>query len=159
MLAKLYKKNNIFDCLFYFVFILYLGMDCSVKFDEISIKTFKKFKDIKAIIFDFDDTLYRNLSWEGYDEFFLKNIRKILPNLTDEEFNNLLKHGGYLPSRPAETFAKILVDKIGTTRPLVEFLKTVKYETDWQNAKVFSSEVLTELSKKYKLYIVSNSSR
>jgi len=134
-------------------------MDNKIRFDDISIEIFNSYKNIKAIIFDFDDTLYRNLSWKGYDEFFLKSIRKFFLDLSDAQFEKLLKIEGFSPERPAETLAGILIKEKGNAKELVEFLKTVRFETDWENAKVFSNALLKELAKRSKLYIVSNSAK
>lgn len=133
-------------------------MDIIEKFDNLNIKTFKNFKNLKLIIFDFDDTLYRNLSWKGYNEFFMLNIRKIFSSYTDKEFKNLLIKHDYNENRSSETIAKVFLSEFGSTKKLVEFLNSIKYETDWENAILFSQEILQYLNNKYKLIIVSNSS-
>lgn len=132
----------------------------TTNYDQISLKTFEKFKNIGIVIFDFDDTLYKYLNWKGYNEFLIENIRKFFVDLSDEQFNYLLKKYKIINSdRVVENTAKLLLDMHGSTKELVNFLKTIKFPCNWQEGKILNQNLLKELSKRYKLIIVSNSSK
>ena len=130
----------------------------TTNYKKVSISTFKKFKGIKIIIFDFDDTLYKYLAWEGYNKFFIESIRKLFPELNDNEFNFYIKKYKIINSdRVSENTAKLLLDLHGSTKGLYNFLKTIDYPCNWKEGEIFPQEIIKELSSKYKLFIVSNS--
>lgn len=132
----------------------------TTNYKEVSVQTFKQFKNIKVIVFDFDDTLYKYLSWEGYDEFFINSVRKLFPEFTDEEYNYYLKKYDMINScRVSEHAAVMLLDLHGSTKELVKMLKEVEYKCNWEEGKIFPQEILKELYKDYKMYIVSNSAK
>ena len=62
-----------------------------VNYENICLNDFEKFKGLKAIIFDFDNTLYKDIDWLNYNEFVVENVRKIFAYLTDEEFEHWYK--------------------------------------------------------------------
>ena len=131
----------------------------TTNYNTINYKTFEKFKDVKVIIFDFDDTLYKYLKWTGYNDFFINNVRNMFPELTNNQFNFYLKKYKIINSdRVSENTAKLLLDLHGSTAQLVNFLNTIKYPCNWAEGQIFPQSLLEKLSKKYKLFIVSNSS-
>ena len=130
----------------------------STNYNEINLKTFENFKNIKVIIFDFDGTLYKYLEWKGYNQFFIKGIRKLFPELSDDEFNFYIKKYKILNGdRTSERTAKLLLDLHNSTKGFYNFLKTVDFACNWEDGEIFPQELLEKLSKKYKLIIVSNS--
>lgn len=92
-------------------------------YKEISLNIFEKFRDVKLIVFDFDNTLYQNIDWQGYNEFVLKNIRKIFKRLTDKQFEDLLKKYNYTGDRVIEKFAYMVLKEKGSTKKFYKFVK------------------------------------
>ena len=130
----------------------------TTSYKEVSYKTFEKFKNIKAIVFDFDNTLYKYLDWEGYNEFFVCSIRKLFPELTDNQFDYYIKKYKIRTSdRTTEITAELLLDLGKDTKGFVQVLKGIKYPCNWSKGQIFPQSLLRELSKNFKLYIVSNS--
>ena len=132
----------------------------SVDYDTINLDTFKNFDGIKVIVFDFDFTLYKGLEWKGYNEFFISSIRKLFLDLSDDEFCTYLKKYHITSSdRVSENTARLMIDLYGSAEKLVDFLKIIKFPANWKEARIFPNELLEELGKRYKLYILSNSAR
>ena len=127
-------------------------------YENICLNDFEKFKGLKAIIFDFDNTLYKDIDWLNYNEFVVENVRKIFAYLTDEEFENLLKKHNFNGDRVIESFAKICLEELGSTKKFWNFVKDIKFDGDYSHVKLFPRQILEELSKKYTLFILSNSS-
>lgn len=129
-----------------------------VNYENICLSDFEKIKGLKAIIFDFDNTLYKDIDWLNYDEFVIENVRKIFAYLTDEEFENLLKKHNFNGDRVIEFFARVCLEELGSTKKFWNFVKDIKFDGDYSNVKLFPRQILEELSKKYTLFILSNSS-
>lgn len=129
-----------------------------VKFDDITLQTFIPYKDTKVIVFDFDGTLYKNIDWTGYDKYVLNGVRKYFSNLTDNQFEQLLIKYNVREDTITEDLAVLFKNEKGSNKLYLEFIDTLKFEGDFTNAKVFSEKLLEELSKKYKLFVLSNSS-
>jgi len=132
--------------------------DLTTKFDDISMQTFDKFKGVKAIFFDFDFTLYCNLSWDGFDEWFVDTCYKLFPELTKAEYFKMLKDNNFILDRAVESMAKLLFIKNKDMKGFLKIVDSIKYETNFEQAKVFSNTLLKQLAQTKKLYIVSNSS-
>ena len=129
-----------------------------VKFDDISPQTFEHYNDIKVIVFDFDGTLYKNIDWTGYDKHVLKGIRKYFSELTDSQYEQMLVKHNVQEDTVTEDLARLFRDEKGSTELYVEYMDSLKFEGDFSNAKIFSEELLSQLSKKVKLFVLSNSS-
>lgn len=129
-----------------------------VNYSNICLEDFEKFKGLKAIVFDFDNTLYKDIDWLNYNDFVVENVRKIFDNLTDIEFENLLKKYNFNGDRVIEFFAKVCLDELGSTKKFWDFVKDIKFDGDYSHVKLFPHQILEELSKNYTLYILSNSS-
>lgn len=127
-------------------------------YKKISVKAFENFKDIKAVIFDFDNTLYKDIDWVGYDEFVIENMKKIFSHLSEEEFEKMLKKHNFNGDRVIEFFAEVCVKELNSTKKFWPFIRDIKFDGDYSKVKLFPHDVLVELSKKYDLYILSNSS-
>lgn len=130
----------------------------NVKFSDVSLATFEQFKSVKAIVFDFDGTLYKNIDWTGFYEYFIKGVKKLFPQLTQKQFENLLKKHNVFEDSVMEDMARLFKAEKNSTKQYVEYLKTVKFDGDFSKAKAFPEDILEVLSKKNKLYILSNSS-
>ncbi len=137
-------------------------MNTHVMFNKLSQKDFE-ISGLKVVIFDFDNTLYDNVDWgKGWAEYVLGGIEKLLSFLPKEQIKNLMEKYG-LYSTQGRIFEKSLKlfasgDIPLSTKDFRDLTATFLYEPDWTGARIIPNELLRELSKKYKLYIVSNSS-
>ncbi len=138
-------------------------MNTHVMFDKLSTKDFDQISMLKVVIFDFDNTLYDNVDWgKEWAEFVIKKIEGLLSFLPKNKVKKLMEKYG-LHSTNGRLFEKAFKlfasDDIPlTTKDFRNLTATFLYEPDWTGAKTIPNELLRELAKKYKLYIVSNSS-
>ena len=137
-------------------------MNTHVMFDKLSTKDFD-ISGLKAVIFDFDNTLYDNVDWgKEWAEFVLAKIEGLLSFLPKNEVKRLMEKynlhstNGRLFEKAFNLFAS--GDTPLTTKDFRNLTATFLYEPDWTGAKTIPNELLRELAKKYHLYIVSNSS-
>lgn len=138
-------------------------MNTHVMFDKLSTKDFDQILGLKVVIFDFDNTLYDNVNWgKGWAEFVLKKIEDLLSFLPKGKVKSLIEKynlnstNGRLFEKAFNLFAS--GDVPLTTKDFRNLTATFFYEPDWTGAKTIPNELLRELAKKYKLYVVSNSS-
>ena len=121
----------------------------------------------KVIILDFDGIFYSGKDiFCKMDDFVNKNKRKILGNLTDTQYKKICRENPDWVT-------------VGSGMPVVQVLYNLKFKYPelkigprnfwtWQNrtldplylenAKIMSQDVIERLSKKYPIYVVSNSS-
>lgn len=137
-------------------------MNTHVMFDKLSTKDFD-ISGLKAVIFDFDNTLYDNVDWgKEWAEFVLAKIEGLLSFLPKKEVKRLMEKynlhstNGRLFEKAFNLFAS--GDTPLTTKDFRNLTATFLYEPNWTGAKTIPNELLRELAKKYHLYIVSNSS-
>lgn len=127
-------------------------------YKDVSLNLFDSFKNIKLIVFDFDDTLYQNIGWHGFNDFVLKNTKEIFANLSQTEFENMLCKYNFTGDRIIESLAYITLKEKGSTKEFCRFVESIKFEGDYTAVKIFPADILKDLAKKYTLYILSNSS-
>ncbi len=128
-------------------------------YKNVDLSMFHNFKNVKVIVFDFDDTLYKYLPWNNYNQYFLKRFKKLFPNFSKKQFEELvIKYNLKETYRVTETAAQIMVDMKMDTKQLVNLLRKIKFSTEWSKGQVFPQKITRALAKNYNLYIVSNSS-
>lgn len=114
-------------------------------------------KTIKAIIFDFDGTLYNGDVWRGWGEFAVEGVRYALKGVDENYINNLIEENN-LRDNPHTYFINSLLDKRGQKR-FKRYLKRNVYPLFVNDFQFIDTKFLSNLSKKCKLYIVSLSSK
>lgn len=114
-------------------------------------------KTIKAIIFDFDGTLYNGDVWSGWGEFAVEGVRYALKGAEENYINNLIEENN-LRDNPHTYFINSLLDKRGQKR-FKRYLKRNVYPLFVNDFQFIDTKFLSNLSKKCKLYIVSLSSK
>ena len=129
-----------------------------VKFDDVSLKTFEQFQNIKVVVFDFDGTLYKDIDWTGFSEFFIDSIREMFPQLTKNQFEDMLARHNVSSESVMEDIARVFKLEKNSTKQFVDFLDTIKFEGNFTKAKAFPKRLLEDLSQNYRLFILSNSS-
>lgn len=110
---------------------------------------------LKVIIFDFDGTLYNGWVWDGWQDYINKFLNSYFKS--EKEKNEFLKEYvqgyEYLDER---AICEGLIQKIGTAKPMLDYLENEFYPYHSPDLQYISVDFLKELSKKYHLYIVSN---
>ena len=108
-----------------------------------------------VVIFDFDNTLYNGNVWNNWDNYITKFLNEYFKN--DVEKENFLKkyvsNASFLDER---RICKGFIEEYGSSKPMIDYLIENPYEYNGDNVKFISNEFLELLSKKYSLYIVSN---
>jgi len=111
---------------------------------------------MKIIIFDFDDTLYNGTVWGNWQnymkEFFAKTFNKQEGTEFIEKYK-LREHNFKI----SET-AKALIQEFGSAEKIVNYTIKNIYPLQAPDLHFIDINFLKKLSKKYPLYIVSNSS-
>ena len=118
-------------------------------------KEVQNVENIKVVIFDFDDTLYRGNCWENWGkhvkEFMLsvfKNEQKVEEVMT--KYNIDYRSNG-------SVIAKATIEEIGSAKKFLEYENTHIYQHDYARLQVIQDYEIAALAKCYPLYIVSNS--
>lgn len=137
-------------------------MDTKILFDKLSIEDFD-IPNLKVIIFDFDNTLYDNIECkQDWRDVVLKKVEGFLSFLPDEERKSLMNKYGLYDTK-GRFFEKLLrlfsaENMPFSTKDFRELSSTFIFDADWSKTKTLSNDFLNSLSKKYTLYILSNSS-
>ena len=108
---------------------------------------------IKAIAFDFDDTLYIGNVWGNYYNYIKDSLTKYFNS--KEEAEELLTSHGYDNKVNLDDVVWILVERNKDIKKLMDIVSSDIYKHATRYVKVISSNFLLELSKKYHLYITS----
>ena len=111
-----------------------------------------KSSDFKAIIFDFDGTLYSGETWKYWGDYLKKYIA-----LTFENAEEILKEYKVDNDTSGIVPVKMAIKYTGSAETFYNYQKENIYSLDIDNLKVVDAQSLRELSKTYKLFIVSNS--
>lgn len=113
----------------------------------------------KVVCFDFDDTLYSGIDWtKEWADYCKIGMRKIFSELSDEEFNKLVKKED-VGTFTSNNIVRIM-QKYGKDVHLwLDYRKMIDCELDYSKCKCISNNELKKFAKKYVLYIVSNSIR
>lgn len=114
-------------------------------------------QDIKVVVFDFDNTLYSGVDWTtAWSEYCKKGLRQVFNELSDEEFEQLLKKENITKVSNFLTVTTIL--KYGKdVKKWLDYRNERSCEMDFSNAFKMPNEELYKFANKYTLYIVSNS--
>ncbi|MGN0960609.1 MAG: HAD family hydrolase [Christensenellales bacterium] len=107
---------------------------------------------IKAIIFDFDDTLYEGNVWTYWDDYVRKFVEYAFNNV-DEFF----KEHPNTHNCNSSLLARILLKEKGSAKDIYNFMWNNIIELDLKDIKIIDNNRLKKLKEEYKLFIVSNS--
>lgn len=123
------------------------------------IKNIKKVKDfvanakwnkIKAVIFDFDGTFFSGSVWSGWKNYLDMFIDKYLNG--EERFKQVVTN-----KTNGVKMADIMIKEKGTAEEFYNFQRDILYNIEANDLVVVKQKLINELSKKCKLFIVSNS--
>lgn len=112
--------------------------------------------NIKVIIFDFDETLYYSPNILRLSLEYKRQALMDMKGCTEAEADELLTRYGYtLENKHAEAFGNNM-ENFGLTEEIWnEYKKAKTFMPPANEVEVLPNELLSHLSKKYKLYIVS----
>ena len=109
-----------------------------------------KWNDIKAIIFDFDGTFFSGSVWDDWGNYLLefidlfldghKKYKKIIDNYTS-----------------GSMMAEMTIKEKGSAELFYKYQGDVIYNIESDDIVLVNAQKIKKLSKKYKLFIVSNS--
>ena len=114
-----------------------------------------KKKDIKVIVFDFDDTIYIGNIWAGWGDyvktFFVQQYGK-------NKAQNLLDKYNIDNKTNGQTIAKAVICESGSSKPFRDYMEKYIYLLESDDLVHLSNEEFKRLKEKgYTLYIASNS--
>lgn len=112
---------------------------------------------LKAIIFDFDETMYSSDTIkEEYQEYIKRTVMS-LSNHNEAETMKLMKEYGFLSDGNERVSFGKNCDKFGISKECWDNYRVNNFfKINFNNAKVVNNDLYKELSKICKLYIVSN---
>jgi FMN phosphatase YigB (HAD superfamily) len=114
------------------------------------------FKNIKAIIFDFDKTLYFSENLEQYYANFIKKTIMTLGNYTENEAVHLMEEWGFTGDKKTPSFAKVCTN-FGISKESWDNYRVEQFfEFDYENADTVKNKTLQKLASYYPLFLVSN---
>ena len=113
--------------------------------------------NIKIIIFDFDGTIHTGEKWINWLEYMRNVLKNTLPQYNEKQIKDFLEKYNLAYNCNTSDLAYALIQEFGTAQNMLEYLSKNIYILDYPNLKVISTAFLDELTKKYTLYIVSNS--
>lgn len=111
---------------------------------------------MKAIIFDFDDTLYNGTVWNNWPKYMHKFLAKLFGG--QERANQFITkyHFDTLPFI-GQSVASALIKELGSAESFVKYQSDNVYPLEAPNLRFIDSDFLKDLKKDYHLYILSNS--
>lgn len=114
-------------------------------------------ENLKVIIFDFDDTVYNGADWSSWGEYVEEFLKGVFNNNLNkvEEF---VKNYNITNKTNGQTIAKATIETMGSAKAFVKFLDKKLYPIYSDSLRWIENQYFETLSKKYSLYIVSNSS-
>lgn len=114
------------------------------------------FKNIKAIIFDFDKTLYFSNNLEEYYANFIKKTIVTLGNYNEMEAQKIMEEWGFVGEKKTPSFAKVC-SNFGISKESWDAYRVENFfEFDYDNADIVNNKTLETLSMHYPLFLVSN---
>lgn len=112
---------------------------------------------IKCVITDFDGTLYSDGNWGSDFDMYILNALKDLGFLPKNR-KSLASVYKYMPEfHEIQTSLKFIQDKGGNPDVLIEYMDKHIYNFLLPETRIIDVNILKELSKHYKLYLLSDS--
>jgi FMN phosphatase YigB (HAD superfamily) len=114
-------------------------------------------KDIKVIIFDFDETMYYSSTIRDFYINFIKKTIMTLSSKSEEETLILMKEVGFTKENKASPSFSSSCGRFGITKQQWDDYRIDNFfEIDYATAEVIDGKLLKNLSEKFPLYIVTN---
>lgn len=112
----------------------------------------EEYKNLKAIIFDFDNTLYDGPIWEAWG----KHVREFI-DYTFEDGDKFCKEYNIIDTTNSAEICEILIKLKGTAEEFYNYESEHIFDYDLSIVNLCDISKLNLLKNKYKLFIVSNS--
>lgn len=114
-------------------------------------------QNIKAIIFDFDETMYYSPTIKQYYIAYIKRTLKTLSSLSDEDIVFLMDKYGFTSGGEKRVSFGKNCENFGVTKEQWNNYRIKNFfQIDYDNAVTAKNSTYSELAKSYKLFIVSN---
>ena len=114
---------------------------------------------IKVIVFDYDLTLY-SVNEKYHNDFWVDYTAKLIEKLTEKMVQKnkekFIEKYQLNKDRSVENFAKACNSEWGNCDALIQFMQTNYFEQDYENMRFIQPNIVENLAKKYRLYIISN---
>ena len=114
-------------------------------------------KEIKVVILDFDDTIYRGDVWAGWGEYVEGFLTKEFK--TQEVAQDFMARYQIDDHTNGHNIAKAMIKEKGSAKTFVRFMEKNFYQLPLKNLSHLDEELLKRVAKKFSLYIVSNSTK
>ena len=112
---------------------------------------------IRAIIFDFDETLYNGEPFDKWGDFVMNAIKEIIPD-DNRRMKFIDKYPQVLGNISSSRLAELFKIELGSVDTYVQYEKDHIYALRVDMITAISNDYLKELAQKFPLVIVSNSS-
>lgn len=118
-------------------------------------------KNIKAIIFDFDATLYNsdNTVWDEWGNFVSSGLDYCLVDKTDDEKIEFRTKYGLGEIFSGNDLCNALVKEYGEAYQWPKYMSTHIYNMENKELDFLDNDFINDIAKSYKIFIVSNSSK
>lgn len=108
---------------------------------------------IKTIIFDFDDTLYCGSAWTTWPKYILQGFVKA--GVSEDDCKKLYEKYGIETFTQQSKIVDLCYAENINIKKFRNYLKKNVYQHPFEVTQKISNQFLTDLSKKYKLYLLS----
>ena len=115
----------------------------------------KDVENIKVIIFDFDDTLYMDQSWEHWSKYVENFFFSVFKS--EDKVKEILQKYNITYLTNGMNIALALIDEMGSAKSFIKYQTQNIYKHDYIKVTNISNDDIAKLKEKYALYIVSNS--
>lgn len=115
---------------------------------------------IKAIIFDFDKTLYSGISWKNWPNFVIGALYKVVKD--QQKVEHFVEKYGIRKDASQTILAEACINEGFNFKKIRRYLKThvcPLQAKDGKKLSTISNDFLISLSKRYPLYLISLSEK
>lgn len=116
-------------------------------------------KNIKAIVFDFDETLYSGGDWSRFKDYLLQMLvdAKICKDISQA------KHKVFEEKRQSQDIVlkvwEVIEEKQNAGEIFRNYFENKPYDIKTWTGKIVDNKLLKELSRNYKLFVLSDNSK
>lgn len=113
-------------------------------------------KVIKAIAFDFDDTLYEGIIWNGWETYCKESIMTMLGNISPKEMQGILKKYNKKNELNSHDVVEILNGEGIDLEAWNIQQRDFPFERDFSKARAIGNKKLREFARHFSIYCVTN---
>ncbi len=111
----------------------------------------------KVVVFDFDNTLYTGIDWtKEWAQFCEKGLKFVFRDWDEQRFNKMIKDEN-LTNYTSDGIIRVIQKYNKNVEDWITFRTINDCELDLSHIVSINNNTIYDFAKKYKLYIVSNS--